>query len=293
MTLLSPSLDRQQTRSPLAGLIYQAIHEPAVLAGGSIVAVMLLMAVAAPWMGTVDPVQIDPAIRLAAPSAQSWFGTDLFGRDVYSRVVYGARSSLLVGVSVAALSIFFGALIGMLAGYFRLFDVIVMRVMDGLMAIPTFLLAIALVSLTTASVATVIAALTIPEIPRVARVVRGIVLTVREELYVEAAVSVGTPTPLILLRHVLPTTIAPILVLGTYICATAILVEAGLSFLGAGIPPEIPSWGNMIAEGRTFFQVAPRLVFLPSLFLALTVLGINLLGDGLRDTLDPRIAKRM
>ena len=199
----------------------------------------------------------------------------------------------MVGVSVAACAIVFGVAIGLVTGYFRRLDVVVMRVMDGLMAIPTFLLAIALVSLTRASVGTVVVALTIPEIPRVVRLVRSVVLTVREESYVEAAISVGTPTPLILLRHILPSTIAPLLVLGTYVCAQAILVEAALSFLGTGLPPEIPSWGNMISEGRTFFQVMPRLVFLPSLFLAVTVLGINLLGDGLRDTLDPRIAKRM
>ena len=180
-----------------------------------------------------------------------------------------------------------------MGGYFRWVDAVVMRVMDGLMAIPTFLLAIALVSLTRASITTVVVALTVPEIPRVVRLVRSVVLTVREEPYVEAAISVGTSTPAILFRHLLPSTYAPLMVLGTYICASAILIEAGLSFLGTGLPPEIPSWGNMISEGRTFFQVAPRLVFLPSLFLALTVLGINLLGDGLRDALDPRIAKGM
>jgi peptide/nickel transport system permease protein len=251
------------------------------------------MALAAPLLGTVDPVRIDPAFRLKPPSELAWFGTDLFGRDVYSRVVYGARSSLIVGLSVAACAILGGVAIGLVTGYFRWVDVVVMRIMDGLMAIPTFLLAIALVSLTRASIGTVIVALTIPEIPRVVRLVRSVVLTTREEPYVEAAISVGTPVWLILTRHILPSTVAPLLVLGTYICASAILIEAGLSFLGTGLPPEIPSWGNMISEGRTFFQVAPRLVFLPSLFLAVTVLGVNLLGDGLRDTLDPRIAKRM
>lgn len=293
MTMLSPQLAGEERRNPLFGLVYQALHNPSVLIGGFIVAGIVGLAIAAPLIGTVDPVRIDPAIRLKPPSEFAWFGTDLFGRDVYSRVVYGARSSLLVGLSVAAFATVFGILIGLVGGYFRAVDIVVMRVMDGLMAIPTFLLAIALVSLTRASVGTVVVALTIPEIPRVVRLVRSVVLTVREEPYVEAAISVGTPTPLILLRHILPSTIAPLLVLGTYICAQAILVEAALSFLGSGLPPEIPSWGNMISEGRTFFQVTPRLVFLPSLFLALTVLGINLLGDGLRETLDPRIAKRM
>lgn len=293
MTLLSPAQADEGPRNPFLGLAAQALRNPSVLIGGFIVAAIVIMAAAAPLLGTVDPVRINPAIRLKPPSELFWFGTDLFGRDIYSRVVYGARSSLMVGVSVAACAIVFGVAIGLVTGYFRRLDVVVMRVMDGLMAIPTFLLAIALVSLTRASVGTVVAALTIPEIPRVVRLVRSVVLTVREESYVEAAISVGTPTPLILLRHILPSTIAPLLVLGTYVCAQAILVEAALSFLGTGLPPEIPSWGNMISEGRTFFQVMPRLVFLPSLFLALTVLGINLLGDGLRDTLDPRIAKRM
>jgi peptide/nickel transport system permease protein len=293
MTTLSPPLAGNEPRNPLFDLVFQSLRNPSVLIGGILVAVIVLMAVAAPLLGAVDPVRINPGMRLKPPSELAWFGTDLFGRDVYSRAIYGARSSLLVGLSVAAFSIAFGVLIGLFAGYFRSVDIVVMRIMDGLMAIPTFLLAIALVSLTRASVGTVIVALTIPEIPRVVRLVRSVVLTVREELYVEAAISVGTPTPLILVRHIFPSTVAPLLVLGTYICAQAILVEAALSFLGTGLPPEIPSWGNMISEGRTFFQVAPRLVFLPSLFLALTVLGINLLGDGLRDTLDPRIAKRM
>lgn len=293
MTLLSPAQADEGPRNPFLGLAAQALRNPSVLIGGFIVAAIVIMAAAAPWLGTVDPVRINPSIRLKPPSGLFWFGTDLFGRDIYSRVVYGARSSLMVGVSVAVCAIVFGVAIGLVTGYFRKLDVVVMRVMDGLMAIPTFLLAIALVSLTRASVGTVVAALTIPEIPRVVRLVRSVVLTVREESYVEAAISVGTPTPLILLRHILPSTIAPLLVLGTYVCAQAILVEAALSFLGTGLPPEIPSWGNMISEGRTFFQVMPRLVFLPSLFLALTVLGINLLGDGLRDTLDPRIAKRV
>jgi peptide/nickel transport system permease protein len=269
------------------------VRNSSVMVGGLIVGTMILLAFFAPLLGTVDPVRIAPALRLRPPSSLAWFGTDLFGRDVYSRAIYGARSSLLIGVSVAGVSLLGGITIGLVTGYFRWADMIVMRVMDGLMAIPTFLLAIALVSLTRASVGTVVVALTIPEIPRVVRLVRSIVLTVREEPFVEAAISVGTSAPNILLRHILPSTSAPLMVLGTYICASAILIEAGLSFLGTGLPPEIPSWGNMISEGRIFFQIAPRLVFLPSLFLALTVLGINLLGDGLRDTLDPRIAKRM
>lgn len=279
--------------TPIIRRLLPFLTHPAILIGSVLLLTIVLAAVLAPLLGTVDPTRIAPAMRLKPPSEIAWFGTDLFGRDVYSRAIYGARSSILIGLSVAGCALTVGVVIGLVTGYFRWADAILMRVMDGLMAIPTFLLAIALVSLTRASITTVIVALTIPEIPRVVRLVRSVVLTVREEPFVEAAISVGTSTPNILIRHILPSTSAPLMVLGTYICASAILIEAGLSFLGTGLPPEIPSWGNMISEGRTFFQVAPRLVFLPSLFLALTVLAINLLGDGLRDTLDPRIAKRM
>jgi peptide/nickel transport system permease protein len=220
-------------------------------------------------------------------------GTDSLGRDVYSRVIYGARVSLIVGIAVAVLSIAVGLVIGLVSGYIRWLDAIVMRVMDGLMAIPAILLAIGLVSLWGGGVLTVTLAIAVPEVPRVVRLVRSIVLSVREEPYVEAAVSVGTRLPLILIRHVLPNTVAPLIVQGTYVCASAILVEAILSFLGAGIPPEIPTWGNIMAEGRVLFQVYPHNIFFPGLFLALTVLAVNVLGDGLRDTLDPRMAKRL
>jgi len=269
------------------------VDNPTVVLGGVIVGLMVIVALLAPWLGTTEPVRINPAQRLRPLSATAWFGTDLFGRDVYSRALFGARASLIVGLGVATCAVTIGMTIGLFAGYFRSLDAVLMRVMDGVMAIPTFLLAIAIVSLTRASIASVVIALTIPEVPRVVRLVRSVVLTAREEPYVEAAVSLGTPTLMILWRHVLPSTVAPVVVLATYICASAILIEAALSFLGTGLPPELPSWGNMIAEGRTFFQVAPWLVFIPSLFLAVTILGINLLGDGLRESLDPRLAKRV
>lgn len=283
------------------------IRNPSVIIGGVIMILMMLIALLAPWLGTMDPASIDPTDRNKRPGAERiitdasgretvWvyrMGTDSLGRDVYSRVIYGARVSLIVGLTVALLSMSAGLAIGLVAGYIRWVDSLVMRIMDGLMAIPGILLAIALVSIRGSGLATVILAIMIPEIPRVVRLVRSVVLSVREEPYVESAISVGTPLPKILVRHVLPNTIAPLIVQGTYVCASAILVEAILSFLGAGIPPEIPTWGNIMAEGRVLFQVFPHIILFPGIFLATTVLGVNMLGDGLRDTLDPRLAKRL
>ncbi|GAB4175976.1 MAG: ABC transporter permease [Thalassobaculales bacterium] len=278
---------------PRRSLLRRLLVNPAVLFGGVLLALLVAAAVLAPLLWTVDPVELDPTARLRRMSDTHWFGTDAFGRDVYSRVVYGAQISLVVGLSVATLAVAIGLFIGLVSGYLRWLDAIVMRVMDGLMAIPGILLAIAMISLSGASLTTVVIAIVIPEIPRVVRLVRSVVLTIREEPYVEAAIALGTPLPLILIRHVLPNTVAPLIVQGTYICASAILTEAILSFLGAGIPPEIPTWGNIMAEGRVYFQLRPNIIFFPGIFLAVTVLAVNMLGDGLRDTLDPRLAKRM
>jgi peptide/nickel transport system permease protein len=275
--------------------------------GGIALLVLLLVALAAPWLGTVDPSLFDPASRDLTPgqtgeittlegeTLQHRFlmGSDSFGRDIYSRVIYGTRVSLLVGVATAVVALAFGVLFGLLAGYLRWLDGPLMRVMDGLMAIPAILIAIALVAMWKGSLLTVVIAIAIPEIPRVTRLVRSLVLTIREEPYVEAAISLGTPTPLIMWRHILPNTVAPLIVQATFICASGILVEAILSFLGVGLPPDIPTWGNVMAEGRAQFNQYPHNIFFPGIFLAVTVLAVNILGDGLRDTLDPKMAKRV
>jgi peptide/nickel transport system permease protein len=275
--------------------------------GGVALALLVLIALAAPLLGTVDPTLFDAASRDLRPGESGeitnldgenvrhrfLMGSDSFGRDIYSRVVYGTRISLLVGISSALVALAFGIVLGLSAGYLRRLDGPLMRVMDGLMAIPAILLAIALVALWKASLLTVIVAIAIPEIPRVTRLVRSLVLTIREEPYVEAAVALGTSTPKIMFGHILPNTIAPLVVQGTYICAAAILVESILSFLGVGLPPDIPTWGNIMAEGRVQFIAYPHNVFFPGIFLALTVLAVNILGDGLRDTLDPRMARRL
>ncbi len=279
----------------------------ATLIGALIIAFMLAISLLAPFLGTKDPSEINPALRNRPPGFEQTvrrddgstsvfryrMGTDSLGRDVYSRVIYGARVSLIIGVTVAIISIMIGMVVGLFAGYFRWVDAVVMRLMDGLMAIPAILLAIALVSLFRTGVTSVIIAIVVPEIPRVVRLVRSIVLSVREEPYVEAAITAGTPTPTLLMRHILPNTIPPLIVQGTFICASAILVEAILSFLGIGIPPETPTWGNIMAEGRGLFRLYPHNIFFPGICLGLTVLAVNMLGDGLRDRLDPKLAKRV
>jgi peptide/nickel transport system permease protein len=267
-------------------------RHPTIVVGALLLIVITLAAVFAPWIAR-DPITFEPINRLKGPSADFWLGTDALGRDVFARMVYGARISLVVGLSVALITIISGSVIGLLAGYFNAFDAIIMRLMDGIMAIPSILLAIALVALLGSSVKVVIIAIAIPEIPRVTRLVRAVVLSVRDLPYVEAARSNGTRVAKLLRRHILPSTVAPLIVQATYICASAILTEAGLSFLGAGTPPEFPTWGNMIASSRLYLQIAPWTIFAPGICLALVVLAVNLLGDGLRDRLDPRISRRM
>lgn len=275
--------------------------------GGAVLVVLLLVALIAPFLGTVDPTLFDAASRDLLPGQAGeittldgetvkhsfLMGSDSFGRDIYSRVVYGTRVSLIVGVATALLALAFGIVLGLSAGYLRWLDGILMRVMDGIMAIPAILIAISLVAMWKGSLLTVVIAIAIPEIPRVTRLVRSLVLTIREEPYVEAALSLGTPTWKIMFSHILPNTVAPLVVQGTYICAAGILTEAILSFLGVGLPPDIPTWGNVMAEGRAQFNEYPHNIFFPGIFLAATVLAVNILGDGLRDTLDPKMARRV
>ncbi|MFV0295442.1 MAG: ABC transporter permease [Hyphomicrobiaceae bacterium] len=277
-------------RRGLYGFIWR---NPSMAIGIAILLVMAFIAVFAPVLGTVDPTALAPARRTRPPGAEYWFGSDAYGRDIYSRVLYGARISLLVGFAVAFLASVIGLAIGIVSGFVKTLDGIIMRVMDGIMAIPPILLAVALMALTKASVENVILAITVAEIPRISRLVRGVVLTLREQPYVEAAISAGTKTPVIIWRHILPNTIAPLTVQATYVCGSAMIVEAILSFIGAGTPPTIPSWGNIMADGRTLWQVKPFIIVFPAIFLSLTVLAVNLLGDGLRDALDPRMAKRI
>jgi peptide/nickel transport system permease protein len=306
---VEPTLLAGETAAPppRPGLTGWLVRDGGIVFGAAIILLMTIIGLMAPWLGTKSPSEINPAFRNRVPGIEQTIrnddgttrtftyrmGTDSLGRDIYSRVVYGARVSLIIGVTVAAISIAIGLFIGLIAGYMRWVDAIVMRLMDGLMAIPAILLAIALVSLFRAGLLSVIVAIIVPEIPRVVRLVRSIVLSVREEPYVEAAIMAGTRTPMLLVRHVLPNTIPALIVQGTFICANAILIEAILSFLGIGIPPETPTWGNIMAEGRGLFRLYPHNIFFPGICLALTVLAVNVLGDGLRDRLDPKLARRV
>lgn len=287
-------------------LLYKLANNTSVRIGAIVLLFFICLGLAAPILGTVDPSAMDSnnintlsgvAGSMALPDGTNknhtfWMGADSFGRDIWSRVLYGTRISMLVGACTALLAISLGGLLGMLAGYFRRVDAILMRVMDGIMAIPSILLAIALVAALGAQLWTVIVAIAIPEIPRVTRLVRSLVLSLREEPFVEAARALATPTWKILWRHILPNSLAPIIVQGTFVAASAVLTEAILSFLGLGLPAEIPTWGNIMAEGRVQFSLFPGNVLFPALFLVPTVLAINLLGDGLRDVIDPKFNKR-
>jgi len=284
-----PTLPVPRPLRPRLGFL---LSTPIIAAASICLALIVLTAICAPWLAPHDPQLLAPAQRLKPPSAEFLLGTDGYGRDVLSRIIYGGRISLLIGVGAAIVSIAIGLVIGLVSGFFKWVDAVMMRLMDGLMAIPSILLAIAVVSLSGASITTVLIAITIPEIPRVARLVRSVVLSAREEPYVEAAISLGSSLPKIMARHLMPNTVAPLIVQGTYIAASAILTEAILSFLGAGISPETPTWGNIMAEGRAYFQIKPMLIFWPGLLLSIAILSVNLIGDAARDALDPRMKQR-
>ncbi|MBB4232970.1 ABC transporter permease [Rhizobium mongolense] len=292
MTLPAATLEITPT-APLgfSGLARLARRHPLVLIGGGLLALLIVLALSAPLYAG-DPGNMDPFKRLKPPSGEMWFGSDHLGRDVFARTIFGARISLMVGLASAACAGLVGLLIGILAGYNRTFDSVMMRVMDGLMSIPTILLAIALISLTGPGIGILIVAIAIPETPAVARLVRSVVLSVRERPYVEAALCGGARLHKVLWRHILPSTIPALMVQSAIVCASAIITEAALSFLGAGVPPEIPSWGNMIASSRLYLAMAPLTIFGPGICLAVTVLAVNLLGDGLRDMFDPRAKRR-
>ena len=264
-----------------------------ILVGSTLFTVLVLLSILAPLISPFDPIALDVVHRLRPPNAVHWFGTDAYGRDVLSRTLYGGRISLVVGVAAASLSAVIGTVIGLLAGMFRWVDAIAMRIMDGLMAIPSILLAVAMMSLARPGVLTVVVAITVPEVPRIVRLVRSVVLSIREQPYVQAATSIGTRMPRLLWRHVLPNALTPIIVQATYVCASAVLLESYLGFLGVGIPPETPSWGNIIADGRTYVQLAIWIILFPGFFLGAMVMSINMLGDGVRDLLDPRLARRL
>lgn len=270
----------------------QLIKRPMAMAAAIVLLCFVAAALAASWLGTVDPTQIFPVKRLQVPSAENWFGTDMFGRDIYSRVLFGTRVSLTVGFSVAILASILGVFVGLVSGFFRTADSVIMRINDGLMSIPPVLLAIALTALVQGGLVSVIAAITIAEVPRMARLVRGVVLSLREQPYVDAAIASGLTTPQIMLKHIVPNTMAPVVVQATYVCASAMITEALLSFIGTGVPTTTPSWGNIMAEARTIWQVKPYILLFPGLALSLTVLSVNILGDALRDWLDPRSANR-
>jgi peptide/nickel transport system permease protein len=288
-TLPEPSIPVTTPFRPKLGFLTST---PIIAVATALLSLIVLTAIFAPLLAPHDPLLLAPAQRLKPNTALHWLGTDGYGRDVLSRIIYGGRISLVIGVGAAIFSVVIGLLIGLVSGFFKWVDAVMMRVMDGLMAIPSILLAIAVVSLSGASVMTVLIAITIPEIPRVARLVRSVVLSAREEPYVEAAISVGSSLPKIMWRHLMPNTIAPLIVQGTYVCASAILTEAILSFLGAGINPETPTWGNIMAEGRAYFQIKPSLIFWPGLLLSIAILSINLIGDAARDALDPKMKQR-
>ena len=283
---------RSRWRGQFLGARRALVKNPNMLIGFSILIVISIFTILAGTVDRYDPLKLQSGDRLVPPSGAHWFGTDNTGRDVYSRTIHGGRVSLRVGFTVAVLTVGAGMIVGLISGYDRRADMIIQRFMDAIMSFPTLLLALALIAMLGSSVNNVIIVITIVDTPRMVRIVRAQVLALREYPFVEAARAIGAPTWRVLLLHVAPNTFAPVIVQATFVFASAILVEAGLSFLGLGIPPELPSWGNILALGRTYLQTAVWVAFFPGLILTITVLAINLVGDGLRDALDPKLARR-
>ncbi len=292
-TLMEVRSRRERLSQIVRNLSYQTRRNPTMAGGIVVVLIMALIALSAPLLTSVDPRYVDPFKRFSEPGSEFWFGTDNLGRDIYARTIYGTRISLTVGFSVAIVTLFTAVCIGLPSGYYPKLDAVIMRIMDGLMSIPSILLAIAMAALLGGSMQNVIIALTVVETPRSVRVVRSSVLSLREQMFVDAARATGVPPLRILARYILPNAMAPLIINSTAICAAAILTEAGLSFLGAGLPEEVPSWGNVMAAGRNYISSAVWVIFFPGLFLTITVLGVNLAGDGLRDSLDPKLRRRM
>ena len=260
--------------------------------GLSIFLLMVITAAFAPWLAPFDPLAQNSIDAMQTPSAQHWLGTDSYGRDILSRMIYGARIALIVGVLAVLLSMLVGVTLGLISGYYGgVVDTIIMRIMDGLFAFPILILAIALMAILGLGVRNVIIAVAVGYIAPFARVTRGDVLVVKEETYIEAARLTGVSHLAIIFRHIFPNVLAPVIIQGALRVSDAIITEAGLSFLGLGPPPPTPVWGSMISEGREFLVIAPHISTFPGLALMLTVIGLNLFGDGLRDTLDPRLKK--
>jgi peptide/nickel transport system permease protein len=282
---------RAPSRSPTAILVGKLFRRKLVLAGAATLMVVTLLALFAPGNPPSGPLAMKIRDRMQSPSLAHWFGTDELGRDVFSRVVFGARYSLMIGASVVLISVTGGVLLGLTAGFFRRLDGPIMRVVDAMMSFPDILLAIALVAVLGASMTNVILALAIVYTPRVARVVRASTLVVRELLFIEAARALGVSTWRILFIHILNNIASPILVQATFIFAYAVLAEAGLSFLGVGVPPELPTWGTMIASGQQFAHQAIWLVVFPGVAIVLSALSLQMVGDGFRDLLDPKLRK--
>jgi peptide/nickel transport system permease protein len=290
-TIVTSETTLPERRARVSINVRRLRRHPTVVAGLSILFLILLASLLEPWLTPYNPLTLDVVHRLHAPDAHHYFGTDSFGRDVFSRVLYGGRISLLIGAAVTIVAVGGGTVIGLITGYFRKIDPVVMRVSDGLMAFPSIMLAIALRGAMGPGLLTVVIALGIAYLPRVVRIIRGAAIVLREQTFVQAADAVGSGTARILFQHILPNAMGLVLVQTTFIFSYAVLGEAALDFLGVGVPPELPSWGGIMSEGRTYIVIAPWLTLFAGLIIMVAVLALNLTGDGLRDMLDPRLRK--